>query len=208
MHFLTVKTNEVFNSLAGYKILKEFTFVGGSAIAYYLNHRLSEDLDFFTWQKHLPEGISLFLKDISKTHKVEIVNSTNENIDVFIDGIKVTLFANDWDVLKENRKSVKDNIYVAELKLLCAMKVNTLALRAKFRDYYDLYVINKETFSLKDIYNHASFYLPGMTKKVFGMQLTYIDDIEDEDIAHLSPKYKVSIKEIQKHFEKELYKVL
>lgn len=47
-----------------------------------------------------------------------------------------------------------------------------------------------------------------MTKKVFGMQLTYIDDIEDENIAHLSPKYKVSIKEIQKHFEKEFYKVL
>lgn len=85
------------------------------------------------------------------------------------------------------------------------MTVNTLALLAKFRD---LYVISKEIFSLKDIYNHASFYLPGMTKKVFGMQLTYIDDIEDENIEHLSPKYKVSIKEIQKHFEKEFYKVL
>ncbi len=208
MNFLTDKTQKVFNSLSEYKILSEFTFVGGSAIAFYLQHRLSEDLDFFTWQKHLPEDISLFLNNISKTHKVEIVNSTNENIDVFIDGIKVTFFANDWDVLKENRKSFKENIYAADLKLLCAMKVNTLALRAKFRDYYDLYVISKEIFSLKDIYNHASFYLPGMTKKVFGMQLTYIDDIEDENIAHLSPKYKVSIKEIQKHFEKELIKLL
>lgn len=208
MNFLTDKTQKVFNSLSEYKILSEFTFVGGSAIAFYLQHRLSEDLDFFTWQKHLPEDISLFLNNISKTHKVEIVNSTNENIDVFIDGIKVTFFANDWDVLKENRKFFKENIYAADLKLLCAMKVNTLALRAKFRDYYDLYVISKEIFSLKDIYNHASFYLPGMTKKVFGMQLTYIDDIEDENIAHLSPKYKVSIKEIQKHFEKELIKLL
>jgi hypothetical protein len=207
MNFLTDKTQKVFNLLSGYNYISEFTFVGGSAIAYYLNHRLSEDLDFFTWHKYLPADISLFLKDISKTHKVEIVNSSNENIDVFIDGIKVTLFANDWDVLKENRKSIKEKIYAADLKLLCAMKVNTLSLRSKFRDYYDLYVFNKEMFSIKDIYNYASFYLPGITKKVFGMQLIYIDDIEDESIEHLSPKYKVSIKEIQKHFEKELIKL-
>ena len=208
MNFLTDKTQEVFSSLAEYEILSEFTFVGGSAIAYYLKHRLSEDLDFFSWRKQLPENTSFFLKDISKNHKVEIVNLTSQTLDMFIDGIKVTFFANDWDVLKENRKSISGNIFIAELKLLSAMKVNTLSLRAKFRDYYDLYVINKERFTLKDIYNHAAFYLPGITKKVFGMQLTYIDDIEDENIQHLNPKYKLTIKDIQKHFEKELHKFL
>lgn len=50
MKFLTDKTQLVFNSLAEHKIIIEFTFVGGSAIAYHLQHRLSEDLDFFTWQ--------------------------------------------------------------------------------------------------------------------------------------------------------------
>lgn len=125
-----------------------------------------------------------------------------------MDGIKVTFFANDWDVLKEYRSCIKNNIYAADLKLLCAMKVNTLSLRAKYRDYYDLYVINKERFTLKDIYDYAAFYLPGITKKVFGMQLTYIEDIEDENILHLSPKYKLTLKNIQKHFEKEFIKIL
>lgn len=208
MNFLTDNTQKVFDVLAEDKTLTEFTFVGGSAIAFHLKHRLSEDLDFFSWHKYLPQDISLLLKDISKNHKVEIVNSNSINIDVFIDGIKVTFFANDWDVLKENRNLAKGNIFVAELKLLSAMKVNTLALRAKFRDYYDLYVINKEVISLKDIYSYASFFLPGITKKVFGMQLTYIDDIEDENIEHLNPRYDITIKEIQKHFEKELLKVL
>lgn len=208
MNFLTARTQLVFNSLSEHKIISEFTFVGGSAIAYHLQHRLSEDLDFFTWHKFLPENITHLIKDISKNHKVEIINSTSEYLDVFIDGIKVTFFANDWDVLKEYRNCIKNNIYAADLKLLCAMKVNTLSMRAKFRDYYDLYVINKERFTLKDIYNHATFYLPGITKKVFGMQLTYIDDIEDENIQHLNPKYKLTLKDIQKHFENEFAKIL
>ena len=88
------------------------------------------------------------------------------------------------------------------------MKINTLSLRAKFRDYYDLYVINKEKFSIEEIFNHAVKFLPGITKKVFAMQLTYINDIEDENIAHLSPKYNVSLTEIQKHFEAQIKTIL
>ena len=207
MKFLTDKTQLVFNSLAEHDIISEFTFVGGSAISYYLQHRLSEDLDFFTWHKLLPDQVSTLIKELSKNHKTEVVNSTSEYLDIFIDGIKVTFFANDWDVLKTNRNSIINNIYAGDLKLLCAMKVNTLSLRAKFRDYYDLFVINKEKFSLKDMFNYSAFYLPGITKKVFGMQLTYIEDIEDENIEHLAPKYNISIKEIKKHFDKELVKI-
>ena len=207
MKFLTDKTESVFNLLAEFAILSEFSFVGGSAVAYYLKHRLSEDLDFFAWQKYLPEKIHHLTKDIAKNHKVKVVNSTQEYLDLFIDNIKVTFFANDWEALNKNRNCINKNIFAADLKLLCAMKVNTLSLRAKFRDYYDLYVMNKEAFNIKDIYNNASFFLPGMSKKVFGMQLTFIADIADENIAHLNPKYNISLKEIQNHFEKEIVKI-
>lgn len=206
MKFLTNKTESVFNLLADYDILSEFTFVGGSAVAYYLNHRLSEDLDFFTWHKNLPENIRHLIKDLSKTHSIIIANQSNQYLDLIVDEIKLTFFANDWDILQKDRKCIKGNIFAADLKLLCAMKINALSLRAKFRDYYDLYVMSKEKFTIKDIYNYASFYLPGITKKVFAMQLTFIEDIEDENITHLSPKYKVSLKDIQTHFDRELVK--
>lgn len=207
MQFLTDKTQLVYNSIAEFKLLNEFTFVGGSAIAFYLQHRLSEDLDFFTWQKELPIDLQTFLREISKKHKIEIYNSSSTYLDVFIDDIKITFFANDWEVLKTYRTKCFNNIYAAELKLLSAMKINTLSLRAKYRDYYDLYVINKEIFSLKELYEHSTFYLPGMTKKVFGTVLTFIADIEDEKIEHLNPKYKVTIEDIQTHFDKEIVKI-
>ena len=120
----------------------------------------------------------------------------------------MTFFANDWQALKENRINITNYIYAADLPLLCAMNINTLSLRAKFRDYYDLYVMNKEKYSIEDIFNLAVKFLPGITKKVFAMQLTYINDIEDENIAHLSPKYNVSLVEIQKHFEEQIKTIL
>jgi predicted nucleotidyltransferase component of viral defense system len=207
MNFLTDNTREVFLDLSRIDFISGFTFVGGSAIASYLNHRLSEDLDFFTWQDTLPD-ISVFLRHLTKKHSVQIANSSPLQWDLFIDECKVTLFANNWEDLLYKRHLIEGNIYVAELEDLCAMKVDALSMRAKYRDYYDLFVLNKEKYSINEIFDYAVKYLPGMTKKIFGMQITFIDDIEDESISHLEPKYSVSLIEIQKHFEKEIEKIL
>ncbi len=40
------------------------------------------------------------------------------------------------------------------------------------------------------------------------MQLTYIDDIDDEKLKHLNIKYKVTIQEIQRHFNSQLKKFI
>ena len=204
MHFLTDNSRKVFNNLSDYEVMNDFTFVGGSAIAFYLNHRLSEDIDLFTWKEKIPVEIENLILILEKKYKIEIVNKSRSYIDLFIDSTKVTFFANNWDSLREERKQLLHNIYIAKLPLLCSMKINTLSLRAKYRDYYDLYVLNKEKYSLNEIYNYALQYIPGITKKIFAMQIGFIDDIDDEEIDHLSPKYKISLQEIQKHFEPQI----
>ena len=84
------------------------------------------------------------------------------------------------------------------------MKINVLSARAKFRDYYDLYVISKERFSIDEIYNISKNKIPGITKKIFAMQISYIEDIDDESIQHLNPKYNVTLSEIHKYFEEQI----
>jgi len=206
--FLTDKTQDLFEELAEKSLLSEFTFVGGSAIGYYLRHRLSEDLDFFTWHEKLPVETQSFLDALTKTRNIVIANRTHTYMDLFIDNIKITLFANNWDALKNDRSKITGNIFVAHLPLLCAMKMNTLSLRAKYRDYYDLYVLNKEKYSIQEMLNFSMDYIPGMTKKIFGMQLTYTEDINDESIDHLHPKYTVTLEIIKNHFEKEIDKLI
>ena len=137
-----------------------------------------------------------------------IGNSSQTYIDLFVDDVKVTLFANNWEELKTKRENIRGNIHIANLELLTAMKTNTLSLRAKYRDYFDLYILNKEKFSITEMLEFYLKFIPGMTKKVFGMQLTYTADIVDEDIIHLSPKISISLKEIQKHFESEIKKII
>ncbi len=56
-------TKQVLLHLAAMPLFQNFTFVGGSALAVYLGHRLSEDIDLFTWEKEfipLPTMMKLY----------------------------------------------------------------------------------------------------------------------------------------------------
>lgn len=206
--FLTDKTARIFEELSKQEFLQNFTLVGGSGLAYYLKHRLSEDLDFFSPDKELPLDTENFLNYLAQTYNLKLVNITKSQVNLFLDEVKITLFAYNWEILRTGRVQILNNVYVANLDILCAMKINTLSLRAKLRDYYDLYLINKEVYDIEKMFEIAERLLPGMTKKIFTMQLTFIEDIEDENIDHLSPREKVDIVEIKKHFEREVEKIL
>lgn len=204
-NFLSDDCKKIFLSISDNDFLNEFTLVGGSAVSYYLEHRLSEDLDFFSWKKELNTlTLNKFLRDVSSKYDLTILNRSLIQIDLQIDNTKLTFFTNDWIELKKQRKNIHQKIFAASLELLTAMKINNLSLRAKFRDYYDLFVISKEVYSINDIFNIAIKYLPGMTKKIFAMQLCYTKDIIDESIWHLSPKYNVGLEEIKNHFESKI----
>lgn len=193
-------TKEVLLHLSKLQMMQSFTFVGGSALSVYLNHRLSEDLDFFSADKELDTEEILNEINLSNFDEIRIINSSKIQLDLFLNNVKVTFFANNWKELNEREKLV-DNIYIAPVFLLTAMKVNTLFMRAKYRDYYDLYVINKELYSLQKTFDFSKKLLPGITVKLFQNALIFIADIEDDSIKHLKPKYKVTIKKIAAHFE-------
>lgn len=205
---LAPSTAEVLTKLSEIEALENFTLVGGSALSIYLRHRISEDLDLFTWFSNLDDGnIDLILKMAAQRYDVKILNTYQSGLDVLINKVKVTFFANNWDKLKEREKLLQ-NSYLGKIELLTAMKMNTLSLRAKFRDYYDLYMIAQKVFDIRKILEIALQYLPGMTKKVFSMQLVYTEDIDDENIGHLKPEYDISIDEIRIYFENEIKKIL
>ncbi len=106
----------------------------------------------------------------------------------------------------KNLKSLVKN--TKEVELLTAMKINTLFLRAKYRDYYDLYVINKKVYSIKEMFNIGKKYIPEINQKLFQMAMTYTNDITEDHIKHLKPEYKITTQAISKHFENEIKKWL
>ncbi len=81
---------------------------------------------------------------IKSFEQKEIINQTNEQIDVLLDGVKVTFFNAKWSFLKP---IMKQKLNIASIEQIAAMKVNVLFLRAKYRDYYDMYfLVNASSF--------------------------------------------------------------
>jgi predicted nucleotidyltransferase component of viral defense system len=171
--------------------------VGGSALAMHLCHRKSDDLDFFTYEDSFDK--KEIFDYIRRFETKEIINESNEQIDLLINGVKVTFFNAKWGFLKPIKI---ERFNLATLEAIAAMKVNTLFLRAKYRDYYDLYCLAKEKMSVRQIFEYSKSVVKGINFKLFCMALTYVEDIEDDNIIHLEPRMKVGKKEIRDFFEK------
>ena len=200
LNYLLPDTRSVLKSLIKNDYLSNFVLVGGSALALHLKHRKSEDLDFFTYDDKSFDFAKI--KEIIKEFKGEIVNISDEQIDCIINGVKVTFFGACWKFLKPN-KIKKFNL--ATIEQLAIMKINVLFLRAKYRDYYDLYFLIRE-LGIRKVFELSKDILEGANFKLFAAALLYIEDIEDENIDYLEPVEKVTLVEIQKFFENELRK--
>ena len=102
------ETEALAKRISGEQILKHFLLVGGTALSIYLEHRLSEDLDFATVNQTLPrEEIADLLKRLETMgSNIEDIlplaarhDAINEGYDIedyqqdwLIDGVKLTFF--------------------------------------------------------------------------------------------------------------------
>lgn len=200
LNCLLPKTKELLlEMIQNCSFLHKYVLVGGSALTLHICHRKSEDLDFFTFENSFDKKeIVEFLK---KFETKEIINQSDEQIDVLIDGVKVTFFNAKWNFLKPQKI---ERFNLASIEQIASMKVNVLFLRAKYRDYYDLYFLAKECMSLKNIFQVSENIVEGVTFKLFAVALVYIDDIEDDNIDYLEPIEKVKKEEIRDFFQKRL----
>lgn len=176
--------------------IDEFVLVGGSALSLYLCHRQSEDLDFFTYSNTFSKEKIFNFISIFETK--EIINEDEGQIDVLLDHVKVTFFDAQWSFLQPHNKNT---LHIATLEHIAAMKVNTIFLRATYRDYYDIYCLAKYKMSLFQMFEQSKQIIPGLTFKLFCTALLFTDDIADDHIDHLAPTEKINKYEIRDFFE-------
>ena len=81
--YLLPKTKEVLIELSHSEYMLDYTFVGGSALSCYLKHRLSEDLDFFTWND--TADIENLLPILNNDH-LKIINRSAQQTDLLYKG--------------------------------------------------------------------------------------------------------------------------
>lgn len=169
------------------KILGVFYLTGGTALsAYYLEHRYSEDLDFFSKTEIDILSIDIFLKSLKSglhVKKTDFQQSFNRNI---------FFLHTDHEILKTEftyfpfefiEKPVKKNgIYVNSITDIATDKTFTIAQNPRARDFIDLYLILKKyrKFSLDGLLKMARAKFDWQIDPIqLGTQFLKAKDIKD-----------------------------
>ena len=128
-------------------ICRYFYLTGGTALAeFYLHHRLSEDLDFFSEEEIGSQTVFTFLKSIQKSagiKKIDAQQSFNRNL-FFLhlqDGDVIKTEFTYFPFLRIEKKNKIGNLFVDSLLDIAVNKVFTIYQKPRSRDFIDLYLI-------------------------------------------------------------------
>ncbi len=134
-----------------------FYLTGGTALAgFYLGHRYSEDLDFFSFEDVDPMGIEVFLKaykDELGYESYEYQQSMNRNL-YFLryDEEELKMEFTYFPFLQIEKPIEDDGLRIDSVLDIAVNKLFTIYQRSVARDYIDLYMLcKKEGYTIKDL---------------------------------------------------------
>lgn len=212
---LTSLQQEIINVLKGIEEAKGFYFTGGSALsAYYLCHRLSEDMDFFTPTEKLIQYLPKKLSDELEKRgiKVSLIRSFSSFVEIVVQKGEESMrvqFALDSPYKLDKAKEI-DGMIVDSLIDIAAGKMLALFGRAAERDFVDIYFLIKEGYcDLDELIQKASEKDPGMDKYFLAMAFEQVrkfpDNPEDLRLKLLKP---LDIKDMKRIFIEKAVELL
>ncbi len=159
---LTKRQQQLLALLSQEKYIQQYFYLsGGTALAeYYLQHRLSEDLDFFSFQEVDPKTIQIIFRKIKpkiQFQKVTFENSFNRNLFFlyFQDEVIKTEFTYyPFEQIEQPKKI--GLLKIDSLMDIAVNKTNTILTNPRTRDFIDLYlVLQKEQWLFGNLVKQA-----------------------------------------------------
>lgn len=140
--------------------LPENTYMaGGTALYYYLNHRISIDIDCFTPDVFRPDTLAAEAGRLFDQTDVEILEKDSLILFLTGDHIKFSLFHFPYPLLSEmNMMDINNQVKcpMASLEDIEAMKAVALAQRGSAKDFVDLYyLLRKNRHSFEELFDRV-----------------------------------------------------
>lgn len=209
MHFSAIpaKTKKVFDFLANSGLVKDFYLAGGTALALYMGHRYSYDLDFFSLkgfrESVLVQRFSLF--NAHQTAKFYLENESEQTINAVLDGVKVSFLGYRYPLLKPCQQA--EGILVADIVDAACMKIDTIAKRGARRDFIDLFFICREAITLPDLMSKFSKKYATVNYNMVHIKksLVYFTDAERDPMPNMLKQ--VDWHELKNFFQTEIAKL-
>ena len=196
---LTANIEAIIEQVAQLECIEPYVLCGGTALAMQIGHRKSEDLDFMMWRLSKTEKPEVDWNTIErelsdKVGKIENFNMLGfDQVEFLVKGVKLSFFVSDNLSPVSTPVAYLGNIRLADVESIMAMKMEVMLRRMKFRDYYDIYCILQEGYSIRKGIDKAlklSRYRLS-SKNVIAMLLGG-HFIPDDNFTALEPKYEVT----------------
>ena len=209
---LAPQTQKIFDAITQLDCIKPFVLVGGTALSLQLGTRQSEDLDFMRWKQgpndKLEVGWPTIKNELEQIGDIEQENIMGfDHVEFVVDAVKLSFYAAPRKAISTMQTIVyRNNLRMADVKSIGAMKMETMLRRAKFRDYYDVYSILKSGVSIQELIpialEHSGHRLK--EKNLLAMITNGEYFTKDSSFAHLNPLYDVTATDIQEYIKGKL----
>ena len=203
---LTANIEAIIDRVAQLECIKPYILCGGTALAMQIGHRKSEDLDFMMWRISKTEKPEVDWNAIEKELKEKIGEIQNFNmlgfdqVEFLVKGVKFSFFVSDNYSPVSSPVDYLGNIRLADIESIMAMKMEVMLRRMKFRDYYDIYCILHEGYSIhKGMDKALSLSRHRLSSKNIITMLLGGRFIPDDNFLALEPKYKLTKEEIREY---------
>jgi predicted nucleotidyltransferase component of viral defense system len=141
----------IFESLCDSELITQnFRFAGGTALSeFYLKHRYSEDLDFFTDEEISIEEVKVNLTPVFKKIGIETIEyreTVSSKIFFLKRGQKENVKAdfNFWPFKRFDKGKTYKGLEIESLFDITIGKLDAILTRNKARDFVDFYFVQKE----------------------------------------------------------------
>ena len=209
---LAPHTGKVFENISRLECIKPYTLVGGTALSLQIGKRQSEDLDFMKWISKRGEKPSIDWPSIKK--ELESVGEIRtyevggfDFVSFNFEGVKISFYnAPRKAIPSMQRIPYLNNLYVADMESIGAMKMEAMLRRSKFRDYYDIYSILLEGGDVDKMMSaaleHSDHKL--RTKSLLSMLTHGSLFRKEKSFYDLQPVYDITPQEIEQYIKRVL----
>lgn len=193
LNILPYEQLELFNTLSTQSFIKDFYLAGGTSLAIQIGHRRSIDFDFFISTDFDTSVIVTKLTEIGTyLRENEEKNTINGNLN----GVSISFFGYKYGII-DNFK-FHNNIKLAGIRDIAAMKLEAIAGRGSKKDFVDLFFLLR-TFTIDEIFTfHLEKYGMELSNQYHHLKsLVYFNDAESEVMPVMVKPLKWN--EVKKH---------
>lgn len=158
-----------------------YLLAGGTALALYLGHRRSDDLDFMTMNAQDPSRLMDYLHQLGPI--VTLVDRSEYSLHVLIEGVKLSYLLQPSIRLEVGQ--ILDGIPLASLSTMATLKCHAIANRGSRKDFIDVYALIQKGWSLDQILDHAQDQAPQLNRAHVLRSLTYFMDVDAEPMPRV-----------------------